>query len=175
MLKAARKPRVSSIGASMLGASSLQSGVLMLILVSPNAKTAGDGNIRPSHAKYKNQNASSAMTPINQRTIMNSDGVVRQIKNRTLLDLKQRKENHALTCSSVRIVEENIKLTLSSAPSGNIISTGSGNKRNMSRSIKTGSNPFTLQEAPSFINDCSKSQSIFTKCLEELVHCQHLT
>jgi len=81
MLKAARKPRISSIGASMSGASSLQSGALMLILVFSNAKTAGDGDIQPSHAKYKGQNASSAMAPINRRTIANSDGVVRQMKN----------------------------------------------------------------------------------------------
>ena len=118
---------------------------------------------------------SSAIVPINQRTIVNLDSVVRRMKNRTLLDLKQRKENHAPTRSSVRIVKENIKLTLSSALSGNIVSTGNGNKRNTSRSVKIGSNPFALQEALSFINDCSLSQSIFTKCLKELTHCQCLT
>ena len=175
MLKAARKPRISSIGASMSGASSLQSGALMLILVFSNAKTAGDGDIQPSHAKYKGQNASSAMAPINRRTIANSDGVVRQMKNWTLLDLKQRKENCAPTRSSVWIVEENIKLTLSSAPSGNIVSTENGNKRNTSRSMKTESNLFALQGAPSFISDCLKSQSIFAKCSKELAHCQRLT
>ena len=118
---------------------------------------------------------SSAIVPINQRTIVNLDSVVRRMKNRTLLDLKQRKENHAPTRSSVRIVKENIKLTLSSAPSGNIVSTGNGNKRNTLRSVKTGSNPFALQEALSFINDCLKSQSIFAKRLKELAHCQRLT
>jgi len=97
------------------------------------------------------------------------------MKNQTLLDLKQRKENCAPTCSSIRIVEKNIKLTLSSAPSGNIVSTGNGNKRNTLRSMKKGPNPFALQGVPSFFNDCSKSQSIFAKHLKELAHCQHLT
>ena len=171
MLKAVQKPRVSSIGASMLGASSLQSGALMLILVSLNAKTAGDGNIQPSRAKYKDQNMSSTMAPINGRTNVNLDGVVRRMKNQTLLNLKQRKENHALTHSSIWIVREIIKLTLSSTPSRNIVSTENGNKRNTSRSMKTRSSPFALQGVPSFINDCSKSQSIFAKCLKELTHC----
>ena len=73
----------------------------MLILVSLNVKIVGDRDIRLSHAEYKGPNVSSIMALINWRIITNSDGVARRMKKLILLDLKQRKESHVLTRSSV--------------------------------------------------------------------------
>jgi len=70
---------------------------------------------------------------------MSLDGVARQMKELILLNLKQRKEIHVLTRSSVLIVMEIIKPTLTNVHSGSTISIENGSRRNMLRSMKTGS------------------------------------
>jgi len=52
-------------------------------------------------AEYKDLSASSVMVSTNQKTITNLDGVARQTKKQTPLNLKQRKGNHAHTYSNV--------------------------------------------------------------------------
>ena len=53
MLKVEQKPKILLIGVLMSEASLLQLDPLMLILVSPNTKTVGDGDTRPSHTESK--------------------------------------------------------------------------------------------------------------------------
>jgi len=69
---------------------------------------------------------------------MNSGGVAKQMKSTTLHNLKQRKGSYVLTHSSVRTAEEITKLIPICAHSGDIDLIGSGNKRSMLRSMKTG-------------------------------------
>ena len=92
-----------------------------------------------SLAEYKDLSASNTMVLTNWKTIANLDGIARRMKKQTPLDLKQRKGNHVHTCSNVRTVGETTKLTQINVHSGGIGLTKSGNRRNMLRSIKTGS------------------------------------
>ena len=109
---------------------------------------------------------SNATVLTNRKTITNSGGIAKQMKKQTPLNLKQRKENHAHTCSSVQTVRETTKLTQISIHSGGIGSTENGNKRNILRSMKTGSSQFALWGVVNFNNDFAKPQNIFTKCLK---------
>ena len=90
------------------------------------------------------------------------------MKKQTPLDLKQRKENHAHTCSSVQTVGETTKPTQISVHSGGIDSTENGSRRNTPRSMKTGSSQFALWGVVKFNND-------FAKCLKKFTHHQHHT
>ena len=128
-----------------------------------------------SLAEYKDLSASNAIVLTNQKTIVNLDGIVRQMKKQTPLNLKQRKWNHVNTCSNIQTVRETTKLTQINVCSGGIGSTKSGNRRNMLRSMKTGSGQFTPWEVSNFNNDFTKPQNIFAKCLKEFTHYQHHT
>ena len=143
-LKAEQKQKILSIGVLTSEVLLLLLDPLMLIPVSSNVKIVGDRDTQLSHAEFKSPNVSNAMDPINWKTIVNSDGVVKQMKNWTLPDSKQRKGNCVPIRSSARTVGETIKPIPSNILSGNIVSTENGNKRNMSRSVKTGSSQFIL-------------------------------
>jgi len=52
-------------------------------------------------------------------------------------------------------------------------STGSGTRENMLRSVRIDLNHFVLKQTTLLINDCGKSQDLFTKCLQELSLSQH--
>jgi len=60
----------------------------------------------------------------------------------TCSTLKLRRGNHASICSSVQIAEVTIKLTLTSAHSGNTGLIGTGTTKNESKSMKIGTNQF---------------------------------
>ena len=96
------------------------------------------------------------MVLTNWKIIVNLDGITRQIKKQTPLDSKQRKGNYAHTHSNVQTVREIIKLTLTNVHSRSTISIGNSSRRNMLRSMKTGSSQFALQGAANFHNDCTK-------------------
>ena len=128
----------------------------MLIPVSLNVKIVGDGDIQLSCAEYRGLNASSVMALINWRIIVSLDSVARQMKELIPLDLKQRKEICVLTHLSVLTVREIIKLTLTNVHSRSTISIENSSRRNMLRSMKTGSSQFALQGAANFHNDCTK-------------------
>jgi len=81
----------------------------------------------------------SATDRTNQKTTKNLGGAAKQTRRQTHLVLKPKKVIFAHTHSNVPIAEAITKPTLSSAHSGNTGSTESGNKRNTSRSVKTGS------------------------------------
>ena len=149
--------------------------MLTWIRVYPNARTAGSGVMWHSLAEYKDLSVSNATVLTNQKTIVNLGGVARQMKKQTLLDSKQRKENHAHTCSSVQTVGETTKLTQISVRSGGIDSIENGSRKNTPRSMKTGSSQFALWGVVKFNNDFAKPQNIFAKCLKEFTHHQHHT
>ena len=152
----------------------LQLEVLMLTLESFNAKTVGDGVTQLSLAGSKGQSASNVIVPTNQRTTANSDGVAKQTRKQILHDLKPKREIHVPTHSGVWTVEAITKLILFNACFENTISIESGNKRNISRSVKIRLNQFALQEVANIKYDNTKSQSIFTKCLKKFTYCQRL-
>ena len=95
-------------------------------------------------AESKVLSASSVMALTNPKTTMNLDGIARLTRRRTLLTLRQRKANYAHTLSSALIIRGTTKPTPTNAPSGDTNSTENGNKRNMLRSVKTGSSQFAL-------------------------------
>jgi len=108
--------------------------------VSLNARIAGNGDTQCSCAEYKDLGVLNAIVSTNLKTTTNSGGVAKRTKNPTLYDLKQRKRSHVLTHSSVRIAKEITKLTPTCVRSGDIDLIGSGSKRSMLRSVKTGPN-----------------------------------
>ena len=165
--------KCSLTGASTLASILPLSGEQTWTQASPNAKTAGGGDIRRFRAGYKGQSASSATVCISLNTIESSVGVVRVIPNLTLLDWKPRRANHVLICSNVLTAKEIIKPTLTIVHFGDITSIGNDISRNMLRSVKIGCNRFVLQWMIYQTNDCAKSQSFFTKRLQELCHHQY--
>ena len=74
-----------------------------------SVKTTEDEVTRLFYVGSKVQSMSSAMSPTNQRTIVNSAGVVRLTKKLIHYTSKSRKANCACTHSSVLIVETNIR------------------------------------------------------------------
>ena len=148
-------------------------GVLIWIRVYLNVKTAGNRIMWHFLTESKDPSMSSAMVLTSWKITVNLDGAARQMKKQILLDLKQRKGNHAHICSNVRTVRATTKPTQIYVHSGDIDSTGSGNRRSMLRSVKTGSSWFALQGVANLNNDHTKPQNLLTKCLKELTHCQH--
>ena len=138
-----------------------------------NARIAENMAILCFYAKYKDLSVSNVTVPTSQKITVNLGGAARQTKNQTHPDLKQRKGSHALIHSNVQIAEVIIKPIPICIYSGDIDSIESGNKRNMLRSMKTGSSRFVLWRTANLNNDCTKSQSIFTKCLEKLPYYQY--
>ena len=136
---------------SALSTGALTSAGISLLLegrtwtwASPNAKTAGSGDMLPSLAESKVPSVSSAMDHTDLKTTENLGGVAKWMKRQTPLVSRQRKVTHVLIHSSVLITGAITKLTPTSAYSGDIDSTGSSTKRNTLRSMKTGSNRFAL-------------------------------
>ena len=66
----------------------------------PRAKIAGNGVTPLFHAKSRELNVSNAMGHTNLNTIRNLAGVTRRMPRSTCQDWKQKKGNHAPTCSS---------------------------------------------------------------------------
>jgi len=112
------------------------------------------------------------MVLTNWKIIVNLDGITRQMKKQTPLNSKQRKGNHAHTHSNVQTVREITKLTQINVHSGGINSTGNGSRKNMLRSMKTGSNQFALWGVVNVKNDFTKPQNIFAKCPKKFTHHQ---
>ena len=124
-------------------------------------------------AESKDPSASSTMVLTSRKITINLDGAVRQTKKQILLDLKQRKGNHAHICSNVQTVGVTTKLTQICVCSKGIDSTRISNRRSMLRSVKTGSSRFTLWRVANFNNNHTKPQNLLAKCLKELTHHQH--
>jgi len=103
----------------------------------------------PSLAEFRAPSVSSAMDCTDPKTTKNLGGAAKRMRRRTSLILRLRKATHVLIHSNTLIAEAITKLTPTSAHSGDIDSTGSGTKRNMLRSMKTGSNRFAPWEATS--------------------------
>jgi len=107
--------------------------------VYPNAKTARGGDTQPSLAKSKTPSMLSAMVHTNLRTTKNLSGAAKQTRRQTLCISRLRKVIHAFTHSNALIVGAITKLTPTSAHFEGINSTENDTKRNMPRSVKTGS------------------------------------
>ena len=144
-----------SIGALMLATISLQFGEQIWTPAFPNAKTAENEIMPPSHAEFKGPNASNVMVPTNPNTTENSVGAARLMPKSTHLDWKPRKANHAPICSNALTARATIKLIPTNVRFGDIDSTENGTWKNMPRSVKTGRNQFVLKEMAPLTNDCA--------------------
>ena len=76
------------------------------------------------------------------KTIINSDGVAKQIRKLIPLTLRQKKANHVYIPSSASTVVEITKWTLTCVCFGNIGSITNGISRNITRSVKTSPTQF---------------------------------
>jgi len=83
--------------------------------------------------------------------------------------------NHALTLSSAPTAKEITKLTRTFAPSGGIASTGNGTSKSTLRSVKTDHNQSAPKRTVQENNDYTKSESVFSKRLQEFHNHQHNT
>ena len=165
--------KVSSISASTSEGTLWQLGLLMWTLESHSVKTAEDKITRLFHVGSKVQSVLSAMNPTNQRTIVNSAGVVRPTKKLIHHISKSRKANCACTHSSVLIVEANIRWTSQHVHSGRTISIESGTRKSTLRSIKTGSNQFVWLGIEILNNDLQQIKYLPPECPQKHVNCQH--
>ena len=138
-----------------------------------NARIVGNGATQLSHVEFKNQNASNAMVPTSLKTIANLGGVARWMTGSTLQGWKQRKENHVLIHSNARTVKEITKRIPTNVCFGDIGLIGSGNKKNMLRSIITDPSWSVLRWMVNLNYNCEKPQNSFAKCSQKLPHCQH--
>ena len=144
IIRAVTKLSVSSTGASTSAGISLLLEGQTWTRVSPNAKTAGSGDMLPSLAESKVPSVSSAMDHTDQKTTKNLGSAAKRMKRRIPLVSRQRKATYVLIHSSVLIAGAITKLTPTSAHSEDIDSIESSTKRNMLKSVKTESNWFTL-------------------------------
>ena len=138
-----------------------------------NVRIVGNGAMWLSHVEFKEQNASNAMVPTSLKTIVNSGSVVRQMTGPTLRGWKQRKENYVLIHSNAWTVEEITKRIPTNVCFGDTGLIGSGNKKNMLRSVITDPSWFVLRWTVNLNYDCEKPQNSFAKCSQKLPHCQH--
>ena len=173
IIRAEAKLSASSIGALMLAGILLISEGLTWTWACPNTKIAGGGDTQPFPAESKVPNASSATVLINPRTTRSSGGAAKWMKRQILLVSRQRKVNHAPIRSNALIVRAIIKPTPTSVHSGGINSTENGTKRNMPKSVKTGSHWFVLWRVASRKYDFEKPQNPFAKCSQEPSHSQY--
>ena len=173
MFKAAAKPKRSSTDASMSAGTLQLFGEPIWTLEFPYARIARNGAMLRFCVKYKDLSALNVMVPTSQKITANLGGAARRMKNLIHSNLKWRKRNHALIHSNAQTVEVITKLIPICVHSGDIDSTESGNKRNTLRSMKTGSSQFILWGMANLNNNCTKSQSIFTKCSEKLPYHQY--
>jgi len=138
-----------------------------------SAKTAGSGATLLFCAGLKEPSVSNAIACTSWNTIENLDGATRLMTRSIHQDWKQKKGNLAPTCSSARTVVETILPTPINAHFGATGSTGSGTRENMLRSVRIDLNHFVLKRTTLLINDCGKSQDLFTKHSQELSLSQH--
>ena len=171
MSKVVVKLRDSLTNTSMLASILLLLGMLTWIQAFPNVKTVRSGVMWHFPTESKGLSALSAMVLTNQKITENLNGAAKQTKKQILLDLKQRKENLAHIYLNVWTVGETIKLTQICVCSRDIDSTRSDNRRNIPRSMKTGSSQFALQEAVNLNNDYKRPQNLLAKHLKELINC----
>ena len=66
-----------------------------------------------------------------------------------------------------------IKWILIYVCSGDIGLTGSGNRKSILRSVKTGPSQFVLKQMTQYNNDCEEYQNSFAKHLQELANHQY--
>jgi len=85
------------------------------------------------------------MVPTSPKTIANLGGVARRMTGSTLQGWKQRKENCALIHSNAQTIEEITKQIPTNVHFGDIGLIGSGNKKNMLRSMITDPSQFVLR------------------------------
>ena len=163
-------PKCLSTGASMLVGTSRPFMEQTWTQVFLNARIVGSGATRPFHTGFRAPNASSAMALTNLKTTANSDGIARQTRRQTHLASKWRRANLVHIPSNTLIVGGTTKLTPTNAPSGDIVSTESSSRRNMPRSMKTGSSLFALQRVASNNYNFMKPQDIFSKRSQESSH-----
>ena len=135
--------------------------------VCSSVKIAGGGATQHFLAEYRNLSVLNVMDLTNQRITTNSGGTAKQTKNYIHLVSKQRRVNHAPTCSNVPTVGEIIKPILTNAHSGGIASTENGTRWNTLKYMTTGSNQFALQKASSRKYDFEESQNPFSKHSEK--------
>jgi len=110
-----------------------------------NARIVGNRATRLSCVEFKNQNISNAMVSTSLKTIANLGGVARQMTRSTLQGCKQRKENYVLIHSNAQTVEEITKQIPTNVRFGDTGLIGSGNKKNMLRSMITDPSQFVLR------------------------------
>ena len=135
-----------------------------------NVKIAGNGDIQHSYVEFKVLSTLNATDLTNQKTIMNLDGVAKQMRRQILHALKQRKGSHACICSNaplVRVITKQIQIYVYS---GDIDLTGNSIRRSILRSVKTELNQFVLSWTVTFNNDFQRLKDFFLKCLKELPH-----
>ena len=77
----------------------------------PSTRVARSGNIQHFHVRFKEQNASSTISPINLNITNNSCGAAKQTRKLTLQDSKPRRVNHVPICSNIPTTKVNTKLT----------------------------------------------------------------
>ena len=121
----------------------------------------------------KMPNVSNATVLTNLITIENSVSVTRQIPRSTYQDWKPRRVNHAPTHSNVLTAGVTTKPTLTSVCFGDTDSIENGTRKSMLRFVKTDQNQFVLKWTALLSNDYQKPQKPFSKCLQELSHCQY--
>ena len=164
-------PKCLSTGASMLVGTSWPFMEQTWTQAFLNARIVGSGATQPFYAGFRALNVSNTTALTNPKTSTNSGGVARWMRRQTHLTSKQRRANLACIPSNALIVGGTTKLTPTNASSGDIVSTESGSRRNMLRSMKTGSSLFALRRAVSNNYDFMKPQDIFSKYLQELSRC----
>jgi len=107
-----------------------------------------------------------------QKITVNSDGAAKQTIKLILHTSKPKKANHIRTPSNVQTAVESIKQMQQHVHSGKIGSIKNGSKRNIQRSMKTGSSQFVQLGARKQNNDCEQTQYFFRKCPQEFLNCQ---
>ena len=138
-----------------------------------NVKIAGNGDTQRSYVEFKVLSVLNATDLTNHKTIMNSDGVARQMRRQILCASKQRKRSHARIHSNAPIIRTITKWIQIYVCSGGIGLTGNGIRRSTLRSMKTESNWFVLLWTVTLNNDFQRSKDFFLKNLKELPHCQY--
>jgi len=138
-----------------------------------SAKTAGSRAMLLFCAGLKEPSVSNIMAHTSRNTIENLDGAARLMTRSIHQDWKLKKRNPAPTCSSARTAMETTLPTPINACFGATASTGSGTRENMLRSMRIDLNQLVLKQLTLLINDCGKSQDLFTKRSQELSLSQH--
>ena len=138
-----------------------------------SAKIVGSGVTWHSPARSKELSTSNVMVHTNQNTTENLVDVAKPTLRSTHWGWKPRKASCVLIRSSVWTAMVITKLTPTYVRSGGTDLTGSGTKRNILRSVSTGSNLFILKWTAPLPYDYQKPQDFFAKCSKEFSHRQY--